>query len=475
MGSAARRGRAVAADLAEARRRSRPLVARRLAPRARGPGGRPPLRRRRGAQGPIADRAPDHAARLPRRRVRPRRAPLAPVADALPRRRRASTADERRLRRPPSGVVARRSADRLRRRPRPGLDDQPPAPDLVGRNRCGEATRPRARQPRRRCRPAVVLARWPPAGVHRHRCRRSPRRSATLAVGDGPSVGHLQRADRRAGPADRRVGLVRPADGRGGTGSDLALERGARGHRRRPGPRRPVPRDARRDDNADDRSGPAHRRLRPGRRRRSHCDLGRARRTRRGGLGGRGRWAAPGDPRGVSLAAPIRGRRSRGAQPARTGRADPGLARLAARRRPEAPADDPPHPRRPDGSLGPGWHARRDGAVRGRLPGADAEHPRLDHLRRPVGQGPVRQLGRHRRRGRARIRRRPREAGPRRPEAARGDGPELRRLPDPVAHRRRPIASAPPPARTGSPTRRRPGRTRTSACTTTAAPASAIR
>ena len=214
----------MAADLAEARRRSRPLVARRLAPRARGPGGRPPLRRRRGAQGPIADRAPHHEARLPRRRVRPRRAPLAPVADALPRRRDASTAHQRRLRRPPSGVVARRSADRLRRRPRPGLDDQPPAPDLVGRNGCGEAARPGARQPRRRRRPAVVLARWPPAGVHRHRCRRSPRRSGALALGDGPSVGHVERAHRRAGPADRRVGVVRPADGRGGTG----IRRGSR-------------------------------------------------------------------------------------------------------------------------------------------------------------------------------------------------------------------------------------------------------
>ena len=247
------------------------------------------------------------------------------------------------------------------------------------------------------------------------------------------------------------------------------------GHRRRPGPRRPVPRDARRDGDTDDRPGPADRRLRPGRRRRSHRDLGRARRPRRGGLGGRGRRAAPGDPRGVGLAAPVRRRRSRGAQPARSGGADPGLARLAARRRPEAPADDSPHPRRPDGSLGPGWHARRDGAVRGRLSGADAEHPRIDDVRRPVGPRPVRQLGRHRRRGRARIGRRPREAGPRRPEAARGDGPELRRLPDPVAHRRHRPLRAPQPARTGSPTRHRPGRTRTSACTTTAAPASAIR
>ena len=117
------------------------------------------------------------------------------------------------------------------------------------------------------------------------------------------------------------------------------------------------------------------------------------------------------------------------------GRADPGVARLAARRGTKATADDPPRPRRPDGSVGPGRHARRDGAVRGRLPGADAEHPRLDDVRGPVGARPVRQLGRRGRRGRARVGRRAREAGPRRPEAPGRDGPELRWLPDPVAHR----------------------------------------
>ena len=70
----------------------------------------------------------------------------------------------------------------------------------------------------------------------------------------------------------------------------------------------------------------------------------------------------------------------------------------------------------PTGAWGPGGTLDETRAVRGRLPRADAEHPRLDDVRWPMGARPLLGVGRHRRRGRARGGRRAREARPRRPK-----------------------------------------------------------
>ena len=86
--------------------------------------------------------------------------------------------------------------------------------------------------------------------------------------------------------------------------------------------------------------------------------------------------------------------------------------------------------------MGTGWHARRDVAVRGRLPRPHAEHPRLHHLRRGLGARALGRMGHRGCGGCPRVGRRPRRAGPCRPEAAGGDGALVRRLPDPMARRR---------------------------------------
>ena len=80
-------------------------------------------------------RPPDHASRLPRRRVRARRPPLASVGRRSAAGLDAEAADERRLRRPPSDLVAGRAAHRVRRRPRARHDDSAAHADLVGRRR----------------------------------------------------------------------------------------------------------------------------------------------------------------------------------------------------------------------------------------------------------------------------------------------------------------------------------------------------
>ena len=85
----------------------------------------------------------------------------------------------------------------------------------------------------------------------------------------------------------------------------------------------------------------------------------------------------------------------------------------------QAAADRPPHPRRADRRLGAGRHDRRDRAVRGRVPRPHAEHPRLGHVRQPVGQGALDRMGRRRRSRCDGIRRRPRPARPRRPRPPR--------------------------------------------------------
>ena len=173
----------------------------------------------------------------------------------------------------------------------------------------------------------------------------------SLWVMDLP-VRHPAPPDAGPRPPHRRVGVVRPADGGGDARTGVAVGFRAGGDRRRPRPRPSVPGDVGRSCRADGRPRPADRGVGRRRRRRPGRDLGRPRRPRRRGLDGRGWRAAPGDPRGIGLAAPLRGRRPRGAHAPRTGGTDPGLARLAARRRQAAPADDPPHPRRPDRRVG---------------------------------------------------------------------------------------------------------------------------
>ena len=207
----------------------------------------------------------------------------------------------------------------------------------------------------------------------------------SLWVMDLPS-GTPERADRRAGPADRRVGVVRPPDGRGGAGTGVALERRARRHRRRPRPRRSLPR-RRSTGRPTPMIDPDLRIAACG------LDVAGDRVAISAALDGRAGevWAVEdGALRQVTREGSAWQRRFDGVELEELslpGPAGPIQAWLASPRgagRKRLP-DDPPHPRRPDGGLGPGWHARRDGAVRGRLPRADAEHPRLDDVRRPVG------------------------------------------------------------------------------------------
>ena len=75
-------------------------------------------------------------------------------------------------------------------------------------------------------------------------------------------------------------------------------------------------------------------------------------------------------------------------------RCDPRLARLSGGRRARRAADRPAHSRRADGLLGTRWNARPDVAVRRRLPGADAEHSRVDDVWRRMGEGTLRTVGR---------------------------------------------------------------------------------
>ena len=122
---------------------------------------------------------------------------------------------------------------------------------LVGGDGCRAPSDPRAGEPGRRRGLAGILARRPSPGVHRHRRRRPAGRGVAGRVGHGSARGAAEAAHRDARPAGRRLGMVRPDDGRGGAGPGLARRRLARRGDRRPRSERSLPgRPGRQHDSA---------------------------------------------------------------------------------------------------------------------------------------------------------------------------------------------------------------------------------
>ncbi len=330
MGAPARRRRALAADEPRARRVERPLEPRRPAPGPDRAGRRPSLRDRAGTQGTDADGSPSHPPRLPRRRERPRRATHAPLAGERARGSEAAPADERRLRRPSPGVGARRAANRVQRGSRARHHHPSAARAVVGGDGRRQAPDSPAGEPGRRRRPAELLAGRPKAGIHRHRRARPGRRGAPDGVGHGSPERAASAAHRIPRPAGRRLGVVRPDDGRGGARARLAGRRVDRRDHRRPWPKRPLPGRSRRGRRAARESRPPDRELRHRGGRRARRRQRRDRRPLRRGSRPGERDAARNHAGRIRLAAAVPGRRADGD---RGGRAAPGRSTRGLHRR----------------------------------------------------------------------------------------------------------------------------------------------